>query len=59
MLSRKVYSQIMKTNDDEKTSQLSINNLQKGIYKYKVVDDFQNEYIGSFLIKYLTQLFFF
>ena len=44
MLSRKVYSQIMKTNDDEKTSQLSINNLQKGIYKYKVVDDFQNEY---------------
>tara|TARA_B110001450_G_scaffold256844_1_gene289039 strand:- start:2782 stop:2952 length:171 start_codon:yes stop_codon:yes gene_type:complete len=49
----------MKTNDDEKTSQLSINNLQKGIYKYKVVDDFQNEYIGSFLIKYLTQLFFF
>jgi hypothetical protein len=51
MLGRKVYSQIMKTNDDEKTSQLSINNLQKGIYKYKVVDDFQNEYIGSFLIK--------
>jgi len=51
MMGRLVYREILQTEEDQKSSSFRAINLEKGIYKYRMKNDKQKTYVGSFLIK--------
>jgi len=51
LLGRVVFNETIKTNDDEKTVLIKVNNIAKGVYKYKALTENNKSYNGTFMIK--------
>ena len=51
MLGRVVDQQNLNTNSELKKIKYNAPNLNKGVYKYRVINDLNKVYSGSFIIK--------